>query len=363
MRARNIPGDPSPPHRTTPCSAATASPAHVSHAVSLRSDATTARPFAPAARPVVLLLSAVIIPRLSPVPVESTGARSARALQAHTLPLQASPGEFAVTVCCSTCLPPCREHTGDQQMLDVPHANSNPSPAAMSLDSGLGSTSYTSVFQLSLDTPPPPPPPTHSVSTVSSPINMPALLAPASDRAELRTWALSRLHPFVTILALAERYLNNSQVTAMRPIATAGLSALGETLEGERRAGRDASALSRHISAATCRPLELPADVSARDFHKLFTGDNLRWEFIGLVFTWAGLSVSWSPPSPTEPLFAQIAAPGNDWNEFAAIMMDCSNACISFCQESGPANDLLIWLLYENLVLLTLIHGDSSMQT
>lgn len=45
---------------------------------------------------------------------------------------------------------------------------------------------------------------------------------------------------------------------------------------------------------------------------------------------------------------------------FALEMIRLSDMCIALCEKSNAVNDLSMWLLHENLLLLTMQHGDSS---
>lgn len=55
------------------------------------------------------------------------------------------------------------------------------------------------------------------------------------------------------------------------------------------------STLSQKITENTLRPLIVPASISASKFHTLFTGQNLRWEFVGFLFACAGRSALTKP--------------------------------------------------------------------
>ena len=112
------------------------------------------------------------------------------------------------------------------------------------------------------------------------------------------------------------------------------------------------------VLEATSGRLDVRASITATNFHTLFTGQNLRLEIIGLVFTITGLAFF------CLPLHDVISLTNNrdtvSRRAFAYEMTDLSNECIALCEQGGSMNDLLVCLLYENLVLLSKQHGDSS---
>ncbi|KAF2716129.1 hypothetical protein K431DRAFT_236072 [Polychaeton citri CBS 116435] len=110
------------------------------------------------------------------------------------------------------------------------------------------------------------------------------------------------------------------------------------------------------IAKNTQQPFQIHSKQTASDFLALSTGMNLRWEFMGLIFAMAGRTAM------AEPLDgAHIALPrGCTALTFAHRMTECSNACISLNRQQATSSDVFIWCLYENLILLTLQHGESS---
>jgi hypothetical protein len=116
-------------------------------------------------------------------------------------------------------------------------------------------------------------------------------------------------------------------------------------------------ALAQKITRNTLKPLQVPSDMHASTFSTLFTGDNLRWEFLGLVFAWAGLSLSMSLPNERG---SATTPDGISKTSFAQLLTACSDACITLCRQNAHANDILSWCLYENLILQTFQHGEAS---
>jgi hypothetical protein len=120
------------------------------------------------------------------------------------------------------------------------------------------------------------------------------------------------------------------------------------------------SELSGTIFSNTLRPLRIDSSLSPRDYTSLFIGHNLRWEILGIIFTLTGVSALNLPAR--SPLLAETKARFNSKADFAYQMINASNRCLGFCDQFGNVNNLLVWLMYKNLLLLTMVHGDSSMQ-
>jgi hypothetical protein len=216
-----------------------------------------------------------------------------------------------------------------------------------------GSTSYHSVFDRVDHVP--------TASTDSQPSRPTGDMLSAGIRDEepgvsrslqLGSWILQNLRHVSIIQSLVDVYIRTSQVS---PTATLIPLKAVETLQ--HLASRDVHALAQEITRNTQKPLQVPPEMHASTFSTLFTGDNLRWEFLGLVFAWAGLSLSMSllneKGSATTP-------DGISKSSFAQILTACSNACITLCRQNTHTNDILSWCLYENLILLTFQHGEAS---
>lgn len=131
------------------------------------------------------------------------------------------------------------------------------------------------------------------------------------------------------------------------------LPSIRATLENDT----DNGSLVERLAENTSRPFRVPASITASNFHTLYTGDNLRWEFLGTIFAMAVLA-------------AQLAASQhltsfpNDASTNTSQLITCalaaSNSCISICQYYSSVNDIMLWLLSTNLLLLCNVRGDSG---
>lgn len=170
---------------------------------------------------------------------------------------------------------------------------------------------------------------------------------------------LARFTQEMTFLEkLIPRYYETSQVaTIAAPLILLALPAVTKRLREVWTADheRNLSAAKRILESTSIRLDILPA-TTARNFHTLFTGPLLRLEIIGVILSLAGLASLYLPAHDA----TLIMQNGFNRREFALEMADLSDTCIGLCERSNAVNDLWSWLLYENLVLSTLQHGDSS---
>jgi hypothetical protein len=169
---------------------------------------------------------------------------------------------------------------------------------------------------------------------------------------QLGSWILQNLQHVSIIQSLVDMYIRTSQVS---PTATLIPLKAVETLQ--HLASGDVYALAQKTTRNTQKPLQVPPEMHASTFSTLFTGDNLRWEFLGLVFAWAGLSLSMSLLNEKG---SAMTPDGISKTSFAQLLTACSDACITLCRQNAHTNDILSWCLYENLILLTFQHGEAS---
>jgi hypothetical protein len=115
------------------------------------------------------------------------------------------------------------------------------------------------------------------------------------------------------------------------------------------------------LMASTKAPLEISSKISAYEFNSLFTGPQLRLEFIGFIFAMAGISVQGRFPS-RQPLEL-----GNgekmDTDAFAKEMFLACHHCIEVCKQNSHVNDLTIWMRYMHILLGTEVLGESSVSS
>jgi hypothetical protein len=113
------------------------------------------------------------------------------------------------------------------------------------------------------------------------------------------------------------------------------------------------------ITTATSHSLRLTIETSLEEFYSLFTGENLRWEFIGFIFALSGDSVRRRYDE------TEILDLGNgeemDVDTFCREMLLASNSCIEICKQFEYVNDLTTWLYQYHLYLGSEVLGETSM--
>ena len=111
------------------------------------------------------------------------------------------------------------------------------------------------------------------------------------------------------------------------------------------------------ITRNTARPFPtLRSSSSPWDFYTMLTGANLRWEFIGIIFAFAGLGAL----SGEGNLFKINGQGSMSANVFAEEMTAASAICIDICKQLDKVNDLMIWLYLTHGALAADFFGETS---
>ncbi|KAE8371329.1 putative fungal-specific transcription factor [Aspergillus bertholletiae] len=116
---------------------------------------------------------------------------------------------------------------------------------------------------------------------------------------------------------------------------------------------------SRITQNTATQLIPIEANMTTDQFYHWFTGANLRWEFVGLIFALAGLGASVSSSSP---LFSLNGKDEISSDAFAMEMAAASHACLEICRQYDNVNDLVVWLNYTYYVLSSNIMGETSHQ-
>lgn len=155
-----------------------------------------------------------------------------------------------------------------------------------------------------------------------------------------------------------KRYFETNRASALvAPLILSALPQLKRDIEQLAARGNSLEAFCAEITNNTARQIKVPSSMTASSFHKLFTGPNLRWEILGIMFAVSGMNAQYT--SPDDPLFIVDGGRKIDREEFISDVISGSNSCIHLCQEHGAVNDLMVWLLYTDMLLLSNFYGDS----
>ena len=224
----------------------------------------------------------------------------------------------------------------------------------------LGSTSYAAVFtenssQIGLDA-------DHEVDGVQ--LDHSSSPSPEHEkRVKEGAALLGLLSEFHRFEPFVEQWLDYARGLALiAPYMPACMASIKRDLYDpfvRARSGKALLAASEMLFKNSARPLKLEPHMSFMDYPTLFTGPNLRWEAVGMLFTAVGLSCSMMIASEAALEYAFKSAQ-IDKRALAHRMLEASDASIAFCEQTGQLNDPVMWLIYENFLLMTLVIGDSS---
>ncbi|KAH8697906.1 hypothetical protein BGW36DRAFT_379643 [Talaromyces proteolyticus] len=114
-------------------------------------------------------------------------------------------------------------------------------------------------------------------------------------------------------------------------------------------------AWSRKIFDNSTTPIKVDRYTTVSEYFSQIT---LRWETIGLMFTWVGLATT-TIPSHHES-FRLDDGTVIDKHELYTLVIDVVELCLGFCDSLGTMSDPLSWLLLQHTVLLAEGHGDTN---
>jgi hypothetical protein len=118
-----------------------------------------------------------------------------------------------------------------------------------------------------------------------------------------------------------------------------------------------AEAAIEMLHANTKSPLKMPRDVRFCDFASYYTGDNLRWEAVG-VFLLASSYCLVILPCDDDVLHF-LGHSEVDKQGLMHRLLQALDACISFCDQADHSTDLSFWLMIENTTYASQVLGDS----
>ncbi|KAI5357037.1 hypothetical protein Slin14017_G123580 [Septoria linicola] len=107
----------------------------------------------------------------------------------------------------------------------------------------------------------------------------------------------------------------------------------------------------------TRQPMRVHGNMTAREWAKLASGRNLRWEVVGVILSLVGLIAV--NLSNWDSIFDSIRESYVDRATFADRMRKASEFCLCFCYESEVLNDIYVCFMFEDLVLVECLKGDA----
>ncbi|KAJ5836200.1 hypothetical protein N7447_002226 [Penicillium robsamsonii] len=143
------------------------------------------------------------------------------------------------------------------------------------------------------------------------------------------------------------------------PLTRALCDSMEKMYDGAVRNSQDTHAslaiLSHQIFVNTSKDIQTHPTMN---FSEYFDSITPRWETIGLIFALLGTSLFHTPDD--DPVFTHR----NPWklekSQLRNVATAISDICCQFCNSAGMTSDPFCWLTAQQIVLLTLMFGDSD---
>ncbi|KAF2733558.1 hypothetical protein EJ04DRAFT_513067 [Polyplosphaeria fusca] len=178
-------------------------------------------------------------------------------------------------------------------------------------------------------------------------------------RTQMTTDVLKSLRYYPVILEAVVTYYTHCQAGVVAgPLVIQAVKALAQTVDKYNLTNTSpAPELVSKVLENTGKPLHIPPDITADDFHTLFTGDNLRLEILSQLLATAGRAVMFGLSLHVE------------WSEsfrrtftskFIDEMLRNSTTCLVLCTLTAPVHDITIWMFHESTLFCQSICGFTS---
>lgn len=115
---------------------------------------------------------------------------------------------------------------------------------------------------------------------------------------------------------------------------------------------------SNQIFMQTTIPLAIDSGTTENNYIDSFVGHSLRWEAVGNYISVAGISLAGFFSS--DPILQDEH--GQFWSKQGILprLLNASNMCLNFCRDSAPPSEMVASLLYNNILLLVIMLGDTN---
>ncbi|KAL5337061.1 hypothetical protein BJX70DRAFT_400084 [Aspergillus crustosus] len=132
---------------------------------------------------------------------------------------------------------------------------------------------------------------------------------------------------------------------------------------GEDRTRESVMNIANEICANTRKPIAIPTDDAGHDtdspgWVNWFSGPDLRWEMVGILFSWAGMA--FRHKQECDPVFALSEQHGRNRSTAANKMRECAAACIRLCGEHFEISDLMVVCMKNSSKLQSIIISHES---
>lgn len=156
--------------------------------------------------------------------------------------------------------------------------------------------------------------------------------------------------PAYVLRTIKDFYAVSQIVSAPFITLKKSIESITRTLRDEYPSDAQRLVLSERIFSQTFVPLVLDENTTAENLHESFTGSKLRWEILGVIFTYLSMGTLMDSSDPNS----------RERQLYTRELTHASNLCVGFCDRAESLNDVLTWLLHGNAILLTFQYGDAS---
>lgn len=127
-----------------------------------------------------------------------------------------------------------------------------------------------------------------------------------------------------------------------------------QAIDATEETGAKCLQQAKMLVSNTRRRIVLSSDSKVGDFFNQITGENIRWETLGIFFTAAAKAAI------DVPYFSSLYTNAQQRWALIRALMYLGDCCLECCLQLDCLNDLQIVLQFENLVQHTQVDGDQS---
>lgn len=179
----------------------------------------------------------------------------------------------------------------------------------------------------------------------------------------LGTKVLSRLPDRQTCNYLLQRHLHTNKNDGWFKPATQYISDTMWSIYGRHLIGSRSMTEIETVARILCQNartnLQEPASDNPKEWLDSFSGQNLRWEALGLLLKSCCYGALASPDSET---FASKDGRRMEKKQLVREMQECVSICVTLCSHTEFVNPVMVALFYNNCLLLSTLGpgGDTS---
>ncbi|TKX20935.1 fungal specific transcription factor domain-containing protein 53 [Elsinoe australis] len=172
---------------------------------------------------------------------------------------------------------------------------------------------------------------------------------------------LRNMNLFRTIL---KRWFQGADgITIIKPMYTVWIDGIVEAfgdLLSNHHSIQELYGLSELVWRNTENTVRVDGTTTTRQYGNLHTGQNLRWETIGALLSACLITVL--DLSDWDPALSEITAVAHDKRDFTQKIKDAMEQTLDFCRECESITDLYVCVLFESVLVIESMKGDTHFQ-